>query len=111
MKAIYAQIDDAIREYEHGTVTISDDIEFSMRQTVKRITHYVLSKYMGGQYDVLLDGTKRRKPFRNIGDAIVDLEWRAKNIDREEHRGPRDGWRPCVFPDRQQGTPAMDEGQ
>jgi hypothetical protein len=23
----------------------------------------------------------RRKPFRYIGHAIVDLEWRAKNID------------------------------
>jgi hypothetical protein len=34
---------------------------------------------MGGQ----LDAQRRRKPFRNIGKAIVDLEWRAKNIDRK----------------------------
>jgi hypothetical protein len=36
-----------------------------------------MSEYMGGQ----LDEQGRRKPFRNIGNAIVDLEWRAKNID------------------------------
>ena len=29
------------------------------------------------------DDQGRRKPFRNIGNAIVDLEWRAKNIDRK----------------------------
>jgi hypothetical protein len=34
---------------------------------------------MGGQKDE----QGRRKPFRNIGNAIVDLEWRAKNIDRK----------------------------
>jgi hypothetical protein len=42
-------------------------------------THYIMSKYMGGQ----IDAQGRRKPFRNIGNAIVDLEWRAKNIDRK----------------------------
>src|SRR4051812_43195154 len=80
MKALYTLIDDHIKQYENGTITISDDIEFSMRTTVRTITHYILSKYMGGQTDMQ---TKRRKPFRNIGNAIVDLEWRAKNIDRK----------------------------
>lgn len=79
MKAFYAFIDDHISQYEKGTVTISDDIEFSMRQTVKQITHYILSRYTFGQNDE----QGRRKPFRNIGNAIVDLEWRAKNIDRK----------------------------
>jgi hypothetical protein len=79
MKEFYAEIDDHLKEYESGTITISEDIEFSMRQTVRQITHYIMSKYMGGQLDEQL----RRKPFRNIGNAIVDLEWRAKNIDRK----------------------------
>lgn len=79
MKAFYAFIDDHISQYENGTITISDDIEFSMRQTVKQITHYILSRYMSTQKDE----QGRRKPFRNIGNAIVDLEWRAKNIDRK----------------------------
>ena len=79
MKEFYAEIDDHLKEYESGTITISEDIEFSMRQRVRQITHYIMSKYMGGQNDE----QGRRKPFRNIGNAIVDLEWRAKNIDRK----------------------------
>lgn len=78
-KALFATIDDHVKLYEQGTITISDDIEFSMRQTVRQTTHYILSKYLGTQNDAL----GRRKPFRNIGNAIVDLEWRAKNIDRK----------------------------
>src|SRR5450631_558196 len=79
MKEFYAEIDNHLKKYEHGTITISEDIEFSMRHTVRQITHYIMSKYMGGQNDE----QGRRKPFRNIGNAIVDLEWRAKNIDRK----------------------------
>ncbi|ERR1700760_1102851 len=75
MKEFYAEIDDFLEEYENGGITISEDIEFSMRQ----ITHYIMSKYMDGQNDE----QGRRKPFRNIGNAITDLEWRAKNIDRK----------------------------
>src|SRR4051812_37453479 len=80
MKELYALVDDHIAQYEKGTITISDDIEFSMHTTVKQITHYILSKYLGGQID---PKTGARKPFRNIGNAIVDLEWRSKNIDRK----------------------------
>lgn len=84
MKELYAQLDDHIASYENGTITISDDIEFSMHRTVRQITHYILSKYMGGQID---KKTGLRKPFRNIGNFIVDLEWRAKNIDRKSIEG------------------------
>jgi hypothetical protein len=35
MEDLYEQLDNIIDEYEHGTITISDDIEFSMRQTVR----------------------------------------------------------------------------
>jgi hypothetical protein len=83
MKAFYAQLDDHIKRYENGTVTISEDIEWSMRKTVKTITHYILSRYMEGGTDNKDPLTGRRRPFRNIGNAIVDLEWRAKNIDRK----------------------------
>jgi len=40
-------------------------------------THYILSKYMQG----------KEERFRNIGNSIVDLEWRAKNIDRKPIEG------------------------
>jgi hypothetical protein len=68
-----------MQTYENGTININDDIEFSMRNTCKQITHYILSRYMGK----LTDEIGRRRPFRNIGNAIVDLKWRAKNIDRK----------------------------
>ena len=83
MKKILAEIDDFIKEYENGTITISDDIEWPMRETVKQITHYILSRYMDGGNDNKDPITKLRRPFRNIGNFIVDLEWRAKNIDRK----------------------------
>lgn len=73
-KELYAAVDDHIKEYEHSTITISDDIEFSMRKTVRQITHYILSKYM--------DPNEEGR-FRNIGNSIVNIEWRAKNIDRK----------------------------
>jgi hypothetical protein len=79
MKEFYAEIDDHLKEYERGTITISENIAFSMRQTVRQITHYIMSRYLEGQ----LDTQGRRKPFRNIGNSIVDIEWRAKNIDRK----------------------------
>ena len=55
-----------------------------MRQTVRQITHYIMSRYMdGGSNDNKDPQSGKRRPFRNIGNAIVDLEWRAKNIDRK----------------------------
>ena len=59
MKALYAAIDVHMKNYEDGTITISGDIEHSMHQTVRQITHYILSRYMGGQTDEL----DRRLPF------------------------------------------------
>lgn len=88
MKELYALVDDHLQEYENGMITLSDDIEFSMRNTVKQITHYILSKYMDGGSNNNKDSrTGARRPFRNIGNSIVDLEWRAKNIDRKSIEG------------------------
>lgn len=88
MKRFYAEIEDHIKAYENGTITISDDIEFSMKRTVRQITHYVLSRYMdGGANDNKDPLTGKRRGFRNIGNAIVDIEWRAKNIDRSAIEG------------------------
>ena len=83
MKEFYALVDDHIQEYDNGTIPLSEDIPFSMKGTVKQITHYILSKYLNGGSDNVDPVTKQRRPFRNIGNAIVDLEWRAKNIDRK----------------------------
>jgi hypothetical protein len=77
MKEFYSQLEDLIQEYEQGTITILGDIPFSMHKTVRQITHYILSKYFKKQ------PSEEHQAFRNIGNAIVDLEWRAKNIDRK----------------------------
>lgn len=74
-----SEVEDFVSLYEKGTITIVDGIEFNAPKLVKNITYYILSKYLDGQEDQL----KRRKPFRNIGNAIVDVEFRAKNIDRK----------------------------
>ena len=75
-KKFFAEIDDQITQYENGTITLSGDIAFSMHKTVRKITHYILSKYFK-------DPNDETRRFRNIGNAIVDIEWRAKNIDRK----------------------------
>jgi len=82
MKELYALIDDHIAQYDKGTIPLSEDIQFSMRNTVKQITHYILSRYMDGGENNIDPASGLRRPFRNIGNGIVDLEWRAKNIDR-----------------------------
>src|ERR1043166_7568149 len=83
MKELYSLIDDPIQPYQQGTIPLSGYISFSMSRTVKQITHYILSKYMEGGADNIDPVTGQRRPFRNIGNSIVDLEWRAKNIDRK----------------------------
>ncbi len=83
MKQLFTEIEDHIDLYEHGTIDISDDIAFSMRRTVRQVTHYIMSRYLEGGTDNKDPQTGRRRPFRNIVNAIVDLEWRAKNIDRK----------------------------
>lgn len=78
-KDFIKDITNAISLFENGTVIISDNIRHSARQTIRQITHYILSEYMNGN----IDEQGRRKGFRNIGNAIVDIEWRATNIDRK----------------------------
>lgn len=83
LKELYGQLDEVIAFYDQGTVDISDDIPFEMPKLVKQITHYILSRYTEGGPDNVDPLTRRRRPFDNIGNFIVDLEWRAKNLDRK----------------------------
>jgi hypothetical protein len=43
MKEFYAEIGDFLADYENGTITISENTDFSMRHTVRQITHYIMS--------------------------------------------------------------------
>jgi len=94
-------IDDHISEYEDSAITVSGDIEFSTAKTVKQIGHYILSKYMHG----------RSERFRNIGNFIVDLEWRAKEHRPQKYRSARYGRRLYLLTRRRKRASPMDEGQ
>lgn len=74
-----AYIDDVINKFENGNIMIADDIPFSNKRVIKQVTHYISSKYL----DNLKDEFGNEYRFRNIGNAIVDLEFRAKNLDRK----------------------------
>jgi len=72
-------IDSIISNYDNGVIKIAGDIEFSMAKDISQYTHYILSKYTDDGVDA--NGNPYR--FRNVGNAIVDLEFRAKNLDRK----------------------------
>lgn len=78
--SLNAELDRIVKAYDEPLI-ISGDIEFEQSKVVSQITHYLLSRYTGplGQKDEL----GRRKPFRNVVNAIVDIEKRATDIDRK----------------------------
>ena len=43
MKEFYAEIGDFLADHENGTITISENTDFSMRHAVRQITHYIMS--------------------------------------------------------------------
>ena len=79
-KELLLEIDDHITLFENGTISTAGDVDFQIKKTIDQIGRYIQSKYIGGMKDKT---TGKRLRFRNIGNAIVDLEWRAKNIDRK----------------------------
>jgi len=60
---------------------VSDDIRFNAQHSQE---HYILSRHFEGGSDNKDPKTKNRRTFRNIGNSIVNLAWRAKNIDRKK---------------------------
>lgn len=82
MKTFITEIENFASEFDTGYITLSDTIVFKVKEIIQTITHYILSKYTTAKGDNV-DNQGNRLPFRNIGNAIVDLEFRAKNIDRK----------------------------
>lgn len=69
-------------DYVNGKTTIGKYVEFSQYETIETIDAYLNSKHISGPVDSL----DREKPFFNIVTAIVNIWWRATDIDRKNIR-------------------------
>lgn len=72
----------AEQNYTFGTVQLGKYVNWSMYETIERITAYINSRHMSGAADSL----GREKPFFNIVLAIRNITWRATDIDRKDIR-------------------------
>jgi hypothetical protein len=79
---IHEIIRKAEQDYITGTTTISEHVEFSLKENVERIDAYLNSKHISGEKDSL----GRDKPFFNIVTAAVNVWYRATDIDRANIR-------------------------
>jgi hypothetical protein len=77
-KDLYARLDEDEKNYRTSTIKLWDSIDFSQYETLKQAGYFILSRYMSGQTDEL----GRLKPFRQLSNGVVEIEFRAKNIDR-----------------------------
>lgn len=69
-------------DYISGTTTISEYVDFSLKDNVEKIDAYLNSKHISGSTDSL----GREKPFFNIVTAAVNIWYRATDIDRANIR-------------------------
>ena len=70
------------KDEQWGVTTISEYVEFDMRDTLEKIDAYINSKHISGETDSL----GREKPFFNIVNATVNVWYRATDIDRKNIR-------------------------
>lgn len=68
--------------YLHGSVQIGEYVDFDMHNTIETIDAYTNSRHISGKTDSL----DREKPFFNIVNAIVNIYYRATDIDRKNIR-------------------------
>lgn len=69
-------------DYNNGSTTISEFVDFSLKDNNNRIDAYLNSKHISGETDSL----GRDKPFFNIITAAVNIWYRATDIDRKNIR-------------------------
>jgi hypothetical protein len=68
--------------YLHGSVQMSEYVEWDMHDTIEKIDAYLNSKHTTGDKDSL----NRDKPFFNIVTAAVNIWYRATDLDRKNIR-------------------------
>ena len=69
-------------DYPFNTTTISKYVQHNQYENIEHIEAYLNSKHLSGDTDAL----DREKPFFNIVLAVVNLWWRATDIDRKNIR-------------------------
>lgn len=79
-ESVHEIIRQAQQNYVHGTTKLGDHVSWSMHDTIERITAYLNSKHTTGDKDSL----GREKPFFNIVSAVVNIWYRATDIDRKD---------------------------
>lgn len=70
----------AKQNYLYGTTKLGDYVNFSMHDTVEKITAYINSKHTTGDKDSL----GREKPYFNITSAASNIWYRATDLDRKD---------------------------
>lgn len=81
-ESIHEIIRRAETNYVHDSANIGEHVSWSMHDTIERIIAYLNSKHITGDKDSL----GRDKPFFNIVTAVVNIWYRATDIDRKDVR-------------------------
>src|SRR3990167_3004012 len=80
MQTVHELLREAETNYKQGTTTLGTYVQWSMHDTVERITAYLNSKHLSGDKDSL----GREKQFFNIVSAAVNIWYRATDLDRKD---------------------------
>lgn len=80
LESVHEIIRKAETNYLQGTTRLGKYVTWSMHDTIERIDAYLNSKHISGEVDSL----GRPKPFFNIVSAIVNIWYRATDIDRKD---------------------------
>jgi hypothetical protein len=79
-ESVQGIVREAQNNYVYGTTHLGEYVDFSMYQTVERISAYINSRHTSG----LVDSLGREKPFFNIVTAAINVWYRATDIDRKD---------------------------
>lgn len=79
---IYELVRQAEQNDQQGNTLISKYVTFDMRENINKIEAYINSKHISGDTDSM----GREKPFFNIVTGIVNIWFRATDIDRKNIR-------------------------
>lgn len=82
MESVHEIVRKAEANYLNGKTRLGEYVEWSMHDTIERIDAYLNSKHVSGPVDSL----GREKPFFDIVSAIVNIWFRATDIDRKDIR-------------------------
>lgn len=78
-KTIYSIVRQMEDDDKNGLTTISEYVQFSLRQTIEKVNAYLNSKHISGETDSM----GREKPFFNLVTAASNIWYRATDIDRK----------------------------